>query len=101
MMMGTAINSTASQRCVRFADWKAKMRTSVSSSAHIITGWNFGRKFFSNHSLPRDLSNSVRVSQAAAKGITMNTTTEVINTLGGTTTFATPHRNITIGAKST
>src|ERR1035438_4971317 len=31
----------------------------------------------------------------------MNTTTEVISTLAGTTTWATPQRNITIGANAT
>ena len=31
----------------------------------------------------------------------MNTTTEVISTLAGTTTLATPHRNITMGANAT
>ena len=34
--------------------WKAKMSTSVASSAVIATGWNRGRNDFSNHSWPRD-----------------------------------------------
>ncbi len=42
----------------------------------------------------------MRVSQPAASGITMNTTTEVMSTFEGTTTLATPHRNITMGAKA-
>ena len=44
---------------------------------------------------------TVRVNQPAVSGMTMNTTTEVISTLAGTTTCATPQRNITIGAKAT
>src|SRR5436190_23342132 len=66
-----------------------------------MTGWNFGRKFFSNHSFPCDLSKSVRVNQPAVSGITMKTTTDVISTFAGTTTCATPQRNITIGANAT
>ena len=31
----------------------------------------------------------------------MKTTTDVISTLAGTITWATPHRNITMGAKAT
>src|SRR5512141_1356901 len=77
------------------------MSTKVSSKAPIITGWNFGRKRVSNHSLPCDLRSAVRVSHPAANGITINTTTDVISTLAGTTTCATPHRNITIGANAT
>ncbi len=86
---------------MRFSAWNAKISTSVSSSAKIVTGWNFGRNLCSNQSLPCDLSKSALVSQPAASGITMKTTTEVIRTLLGTTTFATPHRNITMGAKAT
>jgi hypothetical protein len=47
------------------------------------------------------LSNQVRVTHPAVNGMTMKTTTEVINTFAGTTTCATPHKNITIGAKAT
>jgi hypothetical protein len=42
-----------------------------------------------------DRSSAERVSQPAVSGMTMNTTTEVISTFGGTTTLATPQRNIT------
>ena len=51
--------------------------------------------------MPCDFSSTVRVSQPAASGMTMNTTTEVMSTFAGTTTFATPHRNITMGANAT
>src|SRR4030095_12431457 len=100
MTIGTARNTTASQRLVRFFDWNAKISTKVSNNAPIITGWNFGRKVFSNHSRPCDLSKTILVSQPAVKGMTRKTTTDVIKTFAGTTTCATPQRNMTIGANA-
>ena len=92
---------TATHLLVRLSAWKAKMRSSVKSNATTVTGWNLGRKRFSNHSLSWDFNKAVRVRYPAAKGITMNTTTEVMSTLDGTTTSATPRRNMTMGANRT
>jgi len=73
------------------------MSTSVSSSALDGHGMKFGQEFLLEPSLPRDLSNAIRGEPACASGITMNTTTDVMEHLRWDDTFTTPHKNITMG----
>ena len=46
------MSTTWKARVVMFSAWKAKMATSVRSSAITVTGWKNGRKRSVNHSRP-------------------------------------------------
>ena len=59
-----------------FSAWKAKMATSVSSSAMTVTGWKRARKRRWNQASPLLRMSRERLSEPAASGITTKIRTE-------------------------
>jgi hypothetical protein len=70
----------------------------VSEAGHNRYRVKHGQELLLKPSFPYFFNKTDRVIKPAIKGITINTTTDVISTLEGTMTSATPRRNITIGA---
>ncbi len=93
---------TWNHRVVMFSAWKAKMNTSVASSAITVTGWKNATNFSLNHSTPLARISHARESIPAARGITTKTSTEYSSTLNGTSRSVAPDtRSLTTGANAT
>ena len=70
------MSTTWKARVVMFSAWKAKMATSVRSSAITVTGWKTGRKRSVNHSAPFLRMRTLRLIEPAASGMTTKMRTE-------------------------